>query len=191
MEQRISTKGLDKLYRDQAKRVGKSAIKGLVNENRLSEREDRYKSIFLSHSHLDKTLVEKIALLFRTIDTDIYIDWMDEAMPKVTDRNTAAKIKTKIENCHRFLFLATYAGLRSKWCDWELGLAYSTKKIDELAILPIESRNGKWLGSEYLQLYPVMHVDEMDLAGTTADKVTIVKEGIPGSISLEQWLMFR
>ncbi len=52
MEQRISTKGLDKLYRDQVKRYGKSSIKGLANENRLSEQENRSKSIFLSYSHL-------------------------------------------------------------------------------------------------------------------------------------------
>ncbi len=188
-EQRISTKKLEKLYRDEIKKNGKSSIENIVKAKRLTEeRWENQKSIFLCHSHHDKTIVEKIILLFNKVDANIYVDWMDLAMPKVTNRETAEIIKTKIQHCSRFLFLASYYGLKSKWCDWELGVAYSTKKSDELAILPIESKSGNWQGSEYLQLYPMMLIDENDLNDVTSEKVTIIKNGIPNSVSLEQWL---
>jgi hypothetical protein len=189
MEQRISTRKLDKLYRDEIKKHGKSSIEDIVKAKRLTEDgRGKMKSIFLCHSHHDKTIVEKMILLFNKIDVNIYVDWMDEAMPKVTNRDTAEIIKNKIQHCSRFVFLASYFGLKSKWCDWELGVAYSTKAIDELAILPIESKSGNWQGSEYLQLYPIMLMDGNDLNEVTSDKVTIVKNGTPNPVSLQQWL---
>lgn len=189
MEKRISSRELEKLYRGQIKKHGKSSIEDIVKAKRSTEKEGKKeKSIFLCHSHQDKTIVEKVILLFNNIDVNIYVDWMDEAMPKVTNRETAEIIKTKIQNCNRFVFLATYFGLRSKWCDWELGVAYSIKKSDELAILPIESKSGNWQGSEYLQLYPTMIIEGDDINEVTSDRVTITKNGILNPLTLGQWL---
>ena len=71
------------------------------------------------------------------------------------------------------LLLATYHGLRSKWCNWELGIADSIKKSSNLAILPIESKSGNWKGNEYLQLYPEMKFGVSDLELLTVDEINI------------------
>jgi hypothetical protein len=190
MERRISTPKLDKLYRSEVKRHGKSTIDDIISERRSTEKDiKKTKSIFLCHCHRDKTIVEKVIVLFNKIDVNIYVDWMDHAMPSVTNKDTAESIKSKIQHCNRFLFLATYASLKSKWCDWELGVAYSIKSIDHLAIIPIESRSGNWQGSEYLQLYPIMMVNEDNLNQLTTDNVTIVKNQGTEPITLEKWLV--
>jgi len=189
MSERISQTNLGKLYNLEEKSLGKERVNEIIREIRnLGDKEKNSRTIFLCHSHLDKLIVKKIILFFYRLSVDIYVDWMDSAMPKVTNRNTAVTIKEKIENCSRFLFLATYSGLKSKWCDWELGLAYSLKGEEELAILPIESKSGKWHGSEYLKLYPVMLFELDDFEFVTAEKVTIRNDSKNREKSLIQWL---
>ncbi len=187
-EKRTSSKELDKFYRDELKKQGKHGVEELVKRKRTTEKDHRVqKSIFLCHSHLDKTIVEKITLLFSKLDVNIYVDWMDETLPRVTNYNTAKSIKEKIHHCNRFIYLATYHGLRSKWCDWELGIAYSLKRIEELAILPVESKSGKWEGSEYLGLYPIMILGD-SLDQLQANEVSIKRYTDNTETSLQQWL---
>lgn len=189
MEKRLSQKELEKFYRREVRAHGRSGIEEIVNKTRNTEKDHkRQKSIFLCHSHKDKTIVDKITLFFNKLNFNIYVDWMDNAMPKVTSKETASQIKEKIEHSHRFLFLATASALASKWCDWELGVAYSIKKADELAILPIESWSGKWKGSEYMHLYPVMEINEYDLENVDANEV-YVKRDEGRRMTLETWLV--
>jgi hypothetical protein len=186
--ERISSKKLDDFYKKEIKQKGKSQVNQIVDQKRKSISTDPInKTVFLCHSHLDRTLVQKIALLFSKLDINIYVDWMDETMPKVTNADTASIIHNKIKNCNRFIFLASYHGLRSKWCDWELGVAYSLKKIDHLAIFPIESKSGNWQGSEYLQLYPsIIILNDLDFMESEDIKIKRNSQSI--EISLENWL---
>ncbi len=188
MAKHISQLDLQAFYRNEIRSKGEQEVQKIVKDSKvdLKERKKR-KSIFLSHSHFDKTVVSKIALLFNSIDYDIYVDWMDEAMPKVTEKRTALLIKSKIVHCHKFLFLATARGLQSKWCDWEIGVAYSIKEENELAILPIESKSGKWRGSEYLDLLPEMEFDVNSLENADVRKIKI-RYSPSRAISLEKWL---
>ena len=188
MEKLLSQNELEKLYNKEKKEIGVSGINEILKEKRSTEATTKKrKSIFLSHSHLDKMIIPRIALLFDKVDCDIYIDWMDADMPKVTDKFTASTIKDKILNCNKFLFLATFRGLQSKWCDWELGVAYSLKKDIEIAVLPIQTKTGKWTGSEYLDLYAEMEFDESDYEKMDSSKVKI-KFTNDKIISLEEWL---
>ncbi len=174
MAKHLSQNELQRFYNKEIKSRGKNEIEKALEEKRSMEKATKNKkSIFLCHSHLDKTIVSKIALLFNKVDFDIYIDWMDKALPKVTDKNTASMIRDKIKHCHKFLFLATSRGLESKWCDWELGIAYSIKKENEVAILPIQSKSGNWKGSEYLNLFPEMEFDVTDLDRVAVNDVKI------------------
>lgn len=159
MDKLISQTTLDKFYREELKKNGKERIEQIKDEQKFKHSLKEKTSIFLCHSHLDKTTVNKIVMLFANLNIDIYVDWMDSTLPKKTDKSTASAIKRKINESDKFLFLATYNALRSKWCNWELGLAYSSKGESDFAILPIESRSGNWIGSEYLQLYPEMKID--------------------------------
>lgn len=176
----ISQKNLSFFLRKSGKSLAGDDIKKIKGSG------DRNKSVFLSHSHLDKTIVNKISILLKQLETDIYVDWLDESMPVSTNDVTARNIKEKINSCSKFLFLATYHGIRSKWCLWELGLADQIKGTSNLAILPIESNAGNWKGNEYLQIYPEMKFQSTNLESISADEVVIQ---MPKSeISLRNWL---
>lgn len=188
MEKHLSQNKLEKLYRSELKRLGKSAVAEIKASQKPTDALNPKKSIFLCHSHHDKTIVNKMLLLFNSLEIDLYIDWMDTAMPQLTDKRTATVIKEKIEHSHKFLFLATYNALRSKWCNWELGLAYSSKGENDFAILPIDSKSGNWFGNEYLQLYPEMQIDHTDnISAISASdiKISFYEDRF---ISFNEWL---
>jgi hypothetical protein len=188
MENRLSQIDLQRLYNREAKATGKHEIDKIIKSKRNTEKDPKKKnSIFLCHSHLDKTIVDRVALLFSKVDFNIYVDWMDKSLPAVTNKHTASMIRDKIKHCNRFLFLATFRALKSKWCDWELGIAYSLKRETEIALLAVESKSGKWEGSEYLQLFPEMEFNVHELENIDARKVRI-KFSESQSISLEKWL---
>ena len=188
MEKRLSQNELQKFYSKEIKSRGKGEIARTITEKRNTEKDSKKpKSIFLSHSHLDKTIVDKITLLFSKVDFQIYVDWMDKGLPEVTSKDTALIIRDKIKHCNRFLFLATARGLQSKWCDWELGLAFSLKSEKEIAVLPVNSKSGKWKGSEYLQLFPELEFDVDNFESIDIGKIRI-KFSESNTISLEKWL---
>jgi len=155
----ISQVDLSTLYSQEIKSKGKNGIKETLNKKKPLEEQEIRNSIFLCHSHLDKTIVEKVSILFERMHVGMYIDWMDLTMPRETNHITAKTIKSRIEQCKKFIFLATYNALKSKWCNWELGLAYASRIDNDFAILPIETKSGKWLGNEYLNLYPVIKIE--------------------------------
>ena len=108
MKDHISQLDLEILYKRELKRRGKAGIQQVVNELESSDsKAKKLKTVFLSHSHLDKTVITKVALLFNLFDVDVYIDWDDTELPEYTEAITASSIKSKIENSHLFMFLAT------------------------------------------------------------------------------------
>ena len=111
-------------------------------------------TIFLSHSHHDAELVTDIVILLRKQNIEVYVDWMDESMPLNTCNETAQRIKSKICENQKFIFLATNKSLRSTWCNWEIGYGDSQKYPNNMAIFAVADNDGSWEGNEYLQLYP-------------------------------------
>jgi TIR domain-containing protein len=188
MSKLLSQKDLDQLLKTQIKRKGKSVIRDVRGKFRPPSLSTKATNIFLSHSHLDKTIVDKILSLFSDLDVQLYIDWMDESLPGYTNRHTALLIKEKIADSQKFLFLATYNALRSKWCNWELGLAYSSKGENDFAILPIESKSGRWVGNEYLLLYPEMQVDFLSVTGPVRGEDVKINYPNEKSLNLKEWL---
>ncbi len=110
------------------------------------------KSVFLSHSHEDKTLVEGLIRFLDDNGITAYVDWKDSGMPTITTRETAEKIKGKINLDDFFLILATPNALVSRWVPWEIGIADQMKK-DKVGVLPVADNSGQFKGNEYLQLY--------------------------------------
>ena len=110
--------------------------------------------IFLSHKHDEKDKLEGTVSLLKSFGVEIYVDWLDEGMPKTTSGYTAKRIKEKIRENHKFILLATDGAINSKWCNWELGLGDAAKYIDNIAILPITSESQNFSGNEYLEIYP-------------------------------------
>ena len=107
---------------------------------------------FLCHSHKDEELANGLQVLLAENGWDLYVDWQDHEMPEQPNKETAIKIKGRIDELNWFLFLATPNSTQSRWCPWEIGYADSKKAHDRILIIRTTD-SGKWYGNEYLQLY--------------------------------------
>jgi hypothetical protein len=139
--------------------------------------------VFLSHKHSDTEDLRWAIALFKQLGVSVYIDWMDEEMPKKTNGETAQKIKQKIKSNKKFVLLATEDAISSKWCNWELGYGDAHKYIEHIAILPVKSDYTDFSGSEYLQIYPVI-----SLKYSFSDADFIVTYPNETTKDLKQWL---
>jgi hypothetical protein len=110
-------------------------------------------SIFLSHSYKDRTLAKGIVYRLAELGIEVYVDWNDSDMPRITNRQTAEKIKSEIQDNNLFMALITRNAMESKWVPWEIGVADRAKGEEKVLIIPVEERSGNFAGSEYLQLY--------------------------------------
>jgi hypothetical protein len=102
----------------------------------------------------------------------MYVDWNDSSMPRVTNRETAEKIKRRIDDVDLFVVLATNAAIESKWVSWEIGIADKTKGEGNILLVPVIPKSGIWKGNEYLQLYRTIQLFDSGIS-----------EGKPGVIS--------
>lgn len=136
-------------------RAGYKGVRGFVNESRQFSRTSQTTSVFLSHAHGDKDMIEQSVTIFRTLGISVYVDWMDETMPEKPNGETAMNIKRSIITNDKFVLLATNTAVSSKWCNWEVGIAdtykFTTKKM---VLFPLADNSGTWNGNEYLQIYP-------------------------------------
>lgn len=117
-----------------------------------SYRSAYHTSVFLSHSHHDKDLVEGLVDYLAQQGVDVYVDWKDATLPSSPTRDTVNRIKQQIEQNDVFVLLATDRALNSKWVPWELGVADKAKGYDRIAVVPV-TRNGTFQGNEYVQIY--------------------------------------
>lgn len=131
------------------------ATKYIQNESkRATASTENTITVFLSHRHTeDKSLIEKVKGFFAEQGASVYIDWLDNDMPKVTSAETAEKLKKKITQCKKFVILATPESIESIWIPWEIGLADQIKKFPNIAILPIVNDETNWDQREYYRLY--------------------------------------
>lgn len=114
-------------------------------------------SIFLSHKHDETEIIKQAIALFKKLGISVYVDWLDSEMPKTTNGYTAKRIKERIRECDKFVFLATEKAIQSKWCNWELGYGDSQKYFKDIAVMPItDTEAGTFSGSEYLAIYPII-----------------------------------
>lgn len=111
-------------------------------------------SVFLSHKHNESEILNQVVKLLSDLGVTVYLDWLDDEMPSQTNGETAEKIKSRIIESNKFIFLATDGAISSKWCNWELGYGDAKKFEKHIAIMPIANDNGEWSGNEYLQIYP-------------------------------------
>jgi hypothetical protein len=153
--------------------------------------------IFLSHKHDEKEYLEAAISLLKTFGVDLYVDWLDEGIPKTTSGQTAVRIKQKIRENHKFILLGTEGAINSKWCNWELGLGDAAKYIEHIAILPIKKDYADFSDNEYLEIYPyIFNIDSFQFfKGDYRSQGTyVVFPSINGNervISISKWLRNR
>lgn len=110
-------------------------------------------TLFLSHSHKDKELIEPATAFLRSHGVKVYVDSMDEGMPDVVSAETARKLKERIKQQQKFLVLVTENSKDSRWVPWELGYADPTKGMDHIASFPV-AESDDFAQNEYLRIYP-------------------------------------
>jgi hypothetical protein len=142
-------------------KVGYVGLSSRLTETRAFSKTSSTTSIFLSHSHKDRPIVEQAKMFFQNLGLSIYVDWADETMPEKTNGVTASKIKTKIKENDKFILVGTNDAVVSRWCNWEVGIGDTYKfAADKICILPLADNNEHWDGNEYLQIYP--RIEESD-----------------------------
>jgi hypothetical protein len=120
-------------------------------------------TIFLSHSHKDRTQAEGLVYYLASLGIKVYVDWNDSDMPRITNRDTAEKIKGEIKTKGLFMILATRNALESRWVPWEVGIADQCKGDQRMLLIPVADYSGRFDGNEYLQLY--QHVETTAAGG--------------------------
>lgn len=110
-------------------------------------------TIFLSHSHKDRVKAEGLVFYLASLGIKVYVDWNDSDMPRITNRDTAEKIKDEIKSKALFMILATPNALQSRWVPWEIGIADQCKGDQRILLIPVADYTGRFDGNEYLQLY--------------------------------------
>ncbi|WP_433630417.1 toll/interleukin-1 receptor domain-containing protein [Chryseobacterium cucumeris] len=162
------------------------SLNAIAEEKRKRSRYSWETSVFLSHKHDEKEVIQQTITLLNKLGIEVYVDWMDSGIPKETNGYTATRIKEKIRDNHKFILLATEAAINSKWCNWELGYGDAFKFHKNIAIMPITNQqDNKFSGSEYLQIYPVITSEYLYTTGTYHVEYN-------GTITrLEDWLQQR
>lgn len=140
-------------------------------------------SVFLSHSHKDKDVIEGGSFFLQKFDVMLYVDWLDETMPESTSPQTAMQIQQRIRENKKFIVLATSNACASRWVPWELGVADVIKSHDHIAILPVADSATSWAGNEYIGIYP--RISEDTQGGWAVFQAGKKKDGI----GLRDWLL--
>lgn len=150
----MTTKGL--LERGELKQYRKVNLEEAYES--ISTRHQDYAAkpiVFISHKHDElEDLKDVIGFLEKNYNVKCYIDSEDGAMPIFTSAETAIKIKDRIQQCDKFILLATNGAINSKWCNWELGYGDAHKFKDNIAIFPFSDKEIEFKGKEYLEIYP-------------------------------------
>jgi hypothetical protein len=160
----------------------------IVNESisaRSRMKKSNEVSIFLSHKHDELGELKDAIVFLNSQGVAVYVDWLDENMPKATSGKTAIRIKSKIKDKRKFVFLATEGAINSKWCNWELGIGDVHKYIDHIAILPIRNNYSDYSGNEYLSIYPYIYESDTTKGSFFVKFPTNSGKSL---ISLSKWL---
>lgn len=182
-------------FRNNTRSTFKSINESLI-EFSSESKEDKV-TIFLSHKHNEIEELDSAISLLKSFRVSVYVDWLDDGMPEKTSGETALRIKEKIKENKKFVFLGTEGAIASKWCNWELGFGDSNRFIRDIAILPIRNSNySSYSGFEYLQIYPT--IQYLDGTETTVGGAPILKgyyvldppneSGNHNYVTLHSWL---
>jgi hypothetical protein len=145
-------------------------------------------STFLSHSSKDADILPGAVSLLEEHGASVYVDKIDTSLPPITSRNTASILKGRIQECKKFVLLASIKSKESKWMPWELGIADGYKKPRNVAILPALEKVGDraWSEQEYLGIYD--RIVWGKLSGFSRDVWMVWDDETNTATELSKWL---
>lgn len=114
--------------------------------------------VFLSHSFRDAVLILGLKRILEADGLSVYVDWI--ADPQLdrskVDATSAAHLRERMKGCRSLVYATSQNASRSRWMPWELGFFDGTHGPDLVAICPIATGTGSYVGEEYLGLYKTM-----------------------------------
>lgn len=145
----------------------------ILRESRVAARDAEIFDIFLSHSITDADLVLGVKSLLESRGLKVYVDWDTDSQVdrSAVSPETADLLRKRMKQSASLLYLATEAASGSKWMPWELGF-FDGLRSGHVAIMPlVDNPNEKFVGQEYLGLYPKVTQDTYN--GTTTKDVFV------------------
>jgi len=125
---------------------------------------ERKTTVFISHKHDDlEDLKGVLGFLEMQYSVKVYIDSRDSSMPAVTSAETGTTFKKRIEQCDKFILLATNGAIESKWCNWELGFGDAKRFGEHIALFPMKpegTHDVLYKGNEYFSIYPYIRYSD-------------------------------
>lgn len=114
--------------------------------------------IFLSHCLRDAILIIGLKRMLESEGLRVYVDWIDDVELDRTDVTpaTAAQLRQRMESCRSLVYATSQNASSSRWMPWELGFFDGTHGAESVAICPISTGTGRYVGEEYLGLYKTL-----------------------------------
>lgn len=165
--------GLVTTYQARLAAATEQTQKGLGAESILRESARFTRSsydVFLSHSKMDANLVLGAKRILELKGYTVYIDWIDDPQldRSKVNRKTADTLRSRMRSCNLLFYLHTSNASLSRWCPWELGYfdGYTYPK-PRVFVFPLLAPGEKsFQGQEYLTLYPIVDIDNVDTPRT-------------------------
>ena len=161
----------------------------IINENHKAYMKNSKFDVFFSHSSLDHNEVLTLIQLFNQCGYSAYVDWVYDPQLNRSDVNkeTAEKIRIRMNQSKGLAYLATSNSTSSKWCPWELGYFDGMSKNSRCCILPVLSYNASsYDGQEYLGLYP--YLDYLKYANSDKYDFWVHEQRTSKYVALSAWL---
>ena len=155
----------------------------------FSARKEKYIhfDIFLSHSYLDKDVIEGLYIELTRMGFKVYVDWIvdPELDRNHVDRWTATIIRNRLKSSSSLLLAISVNASISRWMPWELG--YADGNTNKCAVIPVSQYDNSpqlYKGFEYLSLYPFIVKEKNRLS---VDKLWVT-ESSDKYIVFDEWL---
>lgn len=120
--------------------------------------------IFLSHSKIDDKLVLGAKRILEEKGFSVYVDWIDDPQldRSKVNKATADYLRQRMKQCTLMFYVHTKNASLSKWCPWELGFFdANSRSTPRTYVFPLVSQGESFVGQEYLELYPLVDIDNI------------------------------
>jgi len=137
---------------------GLTASAAQTELSRFSKSAVRDFDVFLSHSIRDAVLIWGLKKMLEAQGSSVYVDWIEDASLDRSKVNatTAAHLRNRMKSCKSLIYATSQNASASRWMPWELGFFDGTHGMDRVAICPISSGTGNYVGEEYVGLYKTL-----------------------------------
>ncbi len=180
-------KPVSKTYLSEAKNTisrvkGQGYFKELM-DRRIGVFDNSGASVYFAYDPKDEEYLLSVMLLLDSTGAKIYPDWSAYSISSDQESVNPETIRSNIERCSKFIFIATENAVQSSRCNWELGIGYGLKYPDNIAVMSVTEQRGTiWSGPDHLQTFPMLVTDNDFFIGE------FFIEGGQRRISLTEWL---